>query len=340
MSWVNWLRAGLARRLFLANVLVIAVGVVTLVIVSGVIAPGFLNDYMTRMMGSSGHTMKADWNDPALRTAFLGALKQALWIAGGAAGLVAVVASLFVARQIAKPIHGMVGATQRIASGHYDERLSVDKSRVGDELASLANSFNDMAASLQQTEERRLALVGDVAHEMRAPITVLEGNLEGLIDGVVKSTPETWAKLHDEAGRLRRFVDDLQELSRAEAGHIPLSLTTVSPETIVQRAVERLAPQFSEKGLRLALVPGNELPSVIADGDRAVQVLTNLLTNALRYTPAPNEVSVATARDDGMVSFTVRDAGMGLSQEHLAHLFERFYRVDKSRSRASGGSGI
>ena len=337
---MNWLRTSLARRLFLSYLLVIAAGMLTLFLVSEAVAPRFLDEHMAGMMGGSGVGMMSQYTDAALRSAFRSAMLQSLLVAGGAAALVASMASLFISRQIAQPIHRMAAATGRIASGRYTERIPVESNGSSDEFGSLATSFNDMAASLQETEERRLALVGDVAHEMRTPLSTLQGNLEGLLDGVVEAGPETWAKLHDEAGRLRRLVDDLQELSRAEARQIPLSLQAISPAEIVQSAVDRIRSQFTEKGLDLLVTIPADLPSVRADRDRAVQVLTNVLTNGLRYTPAPGRVAVTVARQDGMVGFAVTDTGIGLAPEHLEHLFERFYRVDKSRSRALGGSGI
>jgi two-component system, OmpR family, sensor histidine kinase BaeS len=337
---MDWLRTSLARKLFLSYLLIIVVGMITLFLVSEAVAPRFLDQSMAGMMGGSVSGMMGGYTDTALRSAFRAAMVQSLLVAGGSAALVAIVASLFISRQIAQPIHRMVGATHRIASGQYGERVPADLDGRGDELASLATSFNEMAASLQLTEERRLALVGDVAHEMRTPIATLQGNLEGVLDGVVEASPETWAKLHDEAGRLRRLVDDLQELSRAEARQIPLSIQPVPPATIVQSAVDRLNGQFREKGLDLRVTIASDLPWVRADRDRAMQVLTNLLTNALRYTPAPGKVEVRVAQQIDMVTFTVSDTGVGLAPEHLEHLFERFYRVDKSRSRALGGSGI
>jgi histidine kinase len=146
--------------------------------------------------------------------------------------------------------------------------------------------------------------------------------------------------LHTEAGRLRRLVDDLQELSRAEARQIPLSLQPVAPQRLVQDALEPLEEQFAEKGLQLQIHVPEDLPLVMVDPHRAVQILTNLLVNALRYTPAPGRVEVAVSREKTKVAFRVSDTGVGLSPEQLAHIFERFYRVDKSRSRAFGGSGI
>ena len=168
----------------------------------------------------------------------------------------------------------------------------------------------------------------------------LEGYLEGLLDGVIEPSPRTWAMLHTEAGRLRRLVDDLQELSRAEAHQIPLSLQPVAPQRLVQSALEPLEGQFTEKGLELHIHLPENLPPVMADPARAVQILTNLLVNALRYTPAPGRVEVAVSREEAKVALRVTDSGVGLTPEQLAHIFERFYRVDKSRSRAFGGSGI
>jgi two-component system sensor histidine kinase BaeS len=337
---MDWLRSSLARKLFLSYLLVIAVGMLVLFLVSEAVGPRILDHSMAGMMGQNGTGMMGGYTDTALRAAFRTAMVQSLLVAGGSAALVAIVASLFISRQIAQPIHRMVGATHRIASGQYGERVPADLDGRGDELASLATSFNEMAASLQQTEERRLALVGDVAHEMRTPLATLQGNLEGVLDGVVEASPETWAMLHDEAGRLRRLVDDLQELSRAEARQIPLSIQAVPPAAIVQSAVDRLGAQFAEKGLTLQVTIPPNRSQVRADRDRAVQVLSNLLTNALRYTPAAGRVEVTVAQHADMVTFMVSDTGVGLAPEHLAHLFERFYRVDKSRSRALGGSGI
>jgi signal transduction histidine kinase len=182
--------------------------------------------------------------------------------------------------------------------------------------------------------------VGDITHELRTPLATLQGYLEGLLDGVIEPDERTWAKLHDEAGRLRRLIDDLQELSRAQAHQIPLKLTSLNPLDITRVAVERVSAQFKEKGLDFSCdLPAN-LPPVKADFDRAVQVLTNLLINALRYTPAPGRVKLKLQATSNTVEFRVTDSGIGIGAEHLPHLFERFYRVDKSRSRALGGSGI
>ncbi len=292
------------------------------------------------MGGSGGQGASGSDVTASLDAAFRQALMQGLLLATILATACALVLSYFVARQIARPVQRMLTATRRIGSGHYAERVVVPVANSGDELGQLAASFNEMASALEQTERRRVELVGDVAHELRTPITTLTGYLEGLLDGVVQPSPETWAKLHTEALRLRRLVDDLQELSRAEARQIPLHITRIAPDSILSAAQERVAPQFAEKGLDLHIAAPTGLPAVSADADRAVQVLTNLLTNALRYTPVPGHVKVRVAREGPMLAFQVHDTGVGIAPENLSRVFERFYRVEKSRTRALGGTGI
>jgi signal transduction histidine kinase len=344
---IRWAHTRLTTKLFVSYLLVAVVGVVTLFVAASLIAPDVFSSAMQTMMpGSPMNGMMGQQNVPltttsaALDAAFRDALMRALLVSAALATGAAILLSLFVARQITQPVGRMVAATHRIGGGHYAERVLVPAADRGDELGELANSFNDMAASLENTERYRLELVGDVAHELRTPIATLQGNLEGLLDGVVPPSAETWAKLHTEAGRLRRLVDDLQELSRAEARQIPIEARPVAPQMIVEAAVGRVEPHFAEKGLSLTTPVLSSLPSVLADSDRAVQVLSNLLTNALRYTPATGAVEVGAMRQAGYVAFWVRDNGIGIASDALPQVFDRFYRVDKSRSRALGGSGI
>jgi signal transduction histidine kinase len=340
--------SGLGWKLFVAFASVIAVGVITLWVAIGFAAPRFFDQQMADMMqmmqgsggmmaGASPIGMSNQAMDTTIAVAFRQAMTQALVVATSAAVVMAVVASVFVTRRIVGPLQRLASASHRIADGHYAERVAVTTS---DELGDLAQSFNAMASALEATERRRRELIGDVAHELRTPIATIEGYLEGLLDGVVEPGPPTWALLHGEAGRLRRLVDDLQELSRAEARQIPLALRPTEPAQIVRVAVDRLAPAFADKGLDLRCHVSPSLPPVRADADRAVQVLSNLLSNALRYTQAPGAVHVTVGAEAGEVEFSVRDTGSGIAAEDLPRVFERFYRVDKSRSRALGGSGI
>lgn len=332
------LPANLRVKLFLSYFLVIVAGMATLFVAAQLVAPSFFADHMTRM--TAGRDGAVTEMDASLQEAFQASVLQALLVATGTATVVALLVSLYVSHRIAGPIGRMVAATRRIAAGHYAERAPVEPANTGDELGQLAASFNDMAGALERTERRRLELIGDVAHELRTPIATLEGYLEGLLDGVIAPAPELWAALHGEAGRLRRLVDDLQELSRAEARQLPLAARPSDPAAVVATTLDHLRPRFEEKGLILASVVAPQLPPVLADPERAVQVLTNLLTNALRYTPAPGRVTVATECTAGAVVFRVTDTGIGFTPEDAPQLFERFYRADKSRSRALGGAGI
>lgn len=334
-------RASLGPKLLLSHLLVVLTGFATLFVAAQLLAPALFAGHMREMMGAGGHGMLAGADEErALDDAFRAALLQALLVAGAAASAVALLVSLFIARRIAGPVGRMLVATRRVAAGRYAERVPVERANAGDELGALAASFNAMAEALERTERRRLELIGDVSHELRTPIATLEGHLEGLLDGVVEPRPELWARLHGEAGRLRRLVDDLQELSRAEARQLSLALRAVAPASIVGDVAARLRPRFDEAGLDLRVELPDGLPPMRADPDRASQVLTNLLTNALRYTPAPGTVTVEVAPAGDGITFMVTDTGIGFAPEEATRLFERFYRVDKSRSRARGGSGI
>lgn len=340
MRWPKSFKASLGGKFLLSYLLIVLVGVATLLVVTFALAPTLFHAQLLPILQTHPEALTTTEASQRILEDFLGTLLVALSVAAIAATVTSLAISLFVARRITGPLQQMTKASQRISTGHYAERLEVTPVHATDELGQLAASINAHAVALEQTERRRLEVIGNVTHELRTPIATLEGYLEGLLDGVIEPTPRTWAMLHTEAGRLRRLVDDLQELSRAEARQIPLSLQPLAPQRLVQDALEPLEGQFAEKGLQLQVKIPADLPQVMADPSRAVQILTNLLVNALRYTPAPGRVEAAVSCEAGMVSFRVSDTGVGLSAEQLAHIFERFYRVDKSRSRAFGGSGI
>jgi len=231
----------------------------------------------------------------------------------------------------------MMQASRHIAGGYYHERVQVLS---GDELGQLAQTFNQMAASLEQTEAMRRELIGNVAHELRTPLTTIKGYMEGLMDGVLPADPETYQHVYREADRLQRLVRDLQELSRVEAGNFELNRAQIHLDDVIRQTSTRLSPQFEEKGVDLTVDIQPNLPAVRADEDRISQDLLNLMGNALQYTPAGGAVIVAAAARDGEVRVCIEDSGIGVAAEDLPYLFDRFYRVDKSRSRAGGGSGI
>ncbi|HEV2656607.1 MAG TPA: ATP-binding protein [Ktedonobacteraceae bacterium] len=333
-------KASLSGKFLLSYLLIVLVGVTTLLMVTFALAPILFQSQLLPILQAHPTALTTAEASQRLLGGFLGTLLSALGVAAIAATLTSLATSLFVTRRITFPLQQMTQASERISAGHYAERIEIAPVHTTDELGQLASSINALAVALEQTERRRLEVIGNVAHELRTPIATLEGYLEGLLDGVIEPTPQTWAMLHTEAGHLRHLVDDLQELSRAEARQIPLSPQSVAPQRLIQDALNPLEGQFAEKGLELQIHVPENLPPVMADPTRAVQILTNVLVNALRYTPAPGCVEVSVSREGAAVAFRITDSGVGLTPDQLAHIFERFYRVDKSRSRAFGGSGI
>ncbi len=268
---------------------------------------------------------------------FRNSFNESLIIAVLAASIVALAVSFVFSRNILAPVRVMTGASQRIAEGHYDERVEL---RGNDELNQLAGSFNQMAEQLEQVETMRRRLIGDVAHELRTPLTAIKGSAEALMDGVLPASAETYLQIHAEAERLSRLVDDLQELSRVESRATQLNIHPADSTSLIQTVSKRLQYQFDEKQVTLTPNLPHDPILVLADDDRTIQVLTNLIGNALQYTPPNGTVTVSIERDKNEARISVRDTGFGIPADHLKHIFDRFYRVDKSRSRAHGGSGI
>jgi histidine kinase len=210
------------------------------------------------------------------------------------------------------------------------------------EVGNLARSFNTLAAALESNEERRLRLLADVAHELRTPLATVQGNIEGLLEEVVEPSPVLWASLLRETGRLRRLVDDLHDLSRADADQIQLEITCFDLEPLVKHTVHGMRPQFDEKQVELRGEMPSSLPRIRADETRAAQILMSVLSNALRYTPSGGVVTVRMREQaqESMVSIVVQDTGVGISAEDLPHVFERFFRADAARASGIGGTGI
>jgi histidine kinase len=339
---IDFFRRHLAVKLFFSYLVVILVGAVVLGLATRLTVPGAFNSHMGlalrsgqgMMTGSGpGGGMMSD-----LFSSFQATFNQALLLALLAAGVVAILVSLLLSRGVVAPLRVLTAASRRIAGGHYGERVQAAGS---DELGQLANSFNQMAEKLEQVEAMRRQLIGDVSHELRTPLTAIKGSMEGLMDGVLPGTVETYQQIHQEAGRLARLVDDLQELSRVEAGAYPLDVRPVALSTLVQSTLKRFAAQALAKRVELRSDLPADLPLVLADQDRITQVLTNLVGNALQYTPEGGKVTIQSRRRQDEIHISVVDTGIGIPAEHLPHLFTRFYRVDKSRSRqAGGGSGI
>jgi signal transduction histidine kinase len=338
---MKYIRERLGAKLFLANLMVILVGVIILAITIQVTIPAAFNRHMGMM--ASGGMMgmglgQGQGPGKTLFENFRASMFESLGYAVVASVLAALLVSLFLSRRIVAPVRDLTDASQRLTDGHYDERVQVNGS---DEIAQLAARFNQMTAQLEQVESMRRQLIGDVTHELRTPLTSIKGYMEGLVDGVLPSTPETFNQIHHEADRLSRLVDDLQELSRVEAKAYPLDFRSVAVSNLVQTTVKRLSPQATAKRIGLRSSLPADLPHIQADEDRITQVLVNLVANAIQHTPEDGEVTISAARHENEIYISVQDTGIGVPPEHLANLFTRFYRVDKSRSRnAGGGSGI
>ena len=277
----------------------------------------------------------------AFRQEFLDSVDQAVWI-GVVVGLVAaLLLGLLAARALARPITRIGAATRRIASGDY--AVTVPEPGTA-ELAAVAQDVNPLGRTLQETESRRTRLLGEVAHEMRTPLTVIDGYVEARIDGVVPADEAQLARLGQETRRLRRLSDDLSQLSRAEEGRLDLRLSAGDLSATVSSAASRLTPQAEDAGI--ALDVEGEPVEVVHDAERIAQVVTNLVGNALRATPPEGRIEVRTGtdvRDGRWATVTVTDTGRGIAEEDLERVFERFYRMaadDGDRSAGRGGSGI
>ncbi|MBL8058664.1 MAG: HAMP domain-containing protein [Anaerolineales bacterium] len=283
------------------------------------------------MMGGSG------WG-PAAERDLLARVNRAIWLAAlGAAGVALILGSLL-AYGLARPIRQLTAAAGALERGDFSQRVAV---RSGDELGDLAASFNRMAAGLARAERLRRDMTADIAHELRNPLAVLQSHLEGLIDGVFPATAENLQPLLDQTRLLARLVDDLRTLALAEAGQLSLQRAPADLGRLLQAAAGRFEPAAAARQITLAVEVPAALPAVALDAQRIEQVIGNLLSNALRHTPAGGRVVCrAAAEAAGAVTVAIADTGPGIPAEALPHIFERFYRADRSRSRADGGTGL
>jgi signal transduction histidine kinase len=237
---------------------------------------------------------------------------------------------------LARPLGEIGAAARRIADGDYAARVP----REGpEELASLADSFNQMAASLEEQERMRRDFIANAAHELRTPLTNLQGYLEALRDGVITADRATYESLHEEADRLVRLSRSLDALAEGDAGMSPPTLVELDLAMAVRSALELATPSIERAGLHLVTDVPATLPAR-ADMDGLSQVLANLLSNAVRYTPRGGTITVRAERRPGDLLVSVANTGDGIPAEDLDRVFERFYRVEKSRDRARGGAGI
>ncbi|MGF1938269.1 MAG: HAMP domain-containing sensor histidine kinase [Nostoc sp. ChiQUE02] len=327
------MKMGLRGRLFFSHLVVMIVGVASLVSISKISSPRFFILHLERLenQGFDLIDIRAE-----LVTGFeLAWQRSTIWsvlVGTTAAGGL----SYWVSRRIMQRLTEMEQITQKFAAGQMDARLPVSDIP---ELSGLSASFNRMAASLEGVEARRREVIGDMTHELRTPLTVVRGYLEELADGEIEASPEIYRRLAKETRRLERLVNDLQELSKAEAGYLPINIKQVNLRPLLESLVEKFTDQLLEDGPVLLLQCPSVLPLVLADIDRTEQVLVNLLGNAVRYTNE-GSITIAVGTEASQLWIAVMDTGIGIAPENLPHVFERFWRADQSRDRHSGGTGI
>lgn len=331
----------LSVRLIASHVAVAAIaGVATFVIVQ-LLAPALFDASWRRAEMQGGGPGAGRGQMGGLRLAIAGDVTAALVVGAIVGVTVAALFGAFAAFRLVRPLNQVREATRRIAGGGYGVQVP-DAGTA--ELDGLAADVRTLAAALDDTERRRTRLLGEVAHEMRTPLTVIDGTVEGMIDGIWPADAEHLGRLGDESRRLRRLSDDLSLLSRTEEGRLAIAPVRCDLARVVADAAERLRPQVADAGLTLQVDAAGVVP-VVADPDRVAQIVTNLVGNAIRATGPGGAITLRVARsaagDDGMTEVTVADTGEGLAAADLERVFERFYRVPDRRSPGSDtGSGI
>ncbi|MFN8487996.1 MAG: ATP-binding protein [Caldilineaceae bacterium] len=268
---------------------------------------------------------------------YIASINRALFLAIGMAGVIAIGLTLLLSRGILHRLDALTTAVQKMERGDLRQRVA---NGAKDEIGKLAHAFNAMADSLARIEQLRRNMVSDVAHELRTPLSNIRGYLEAIQDGVVRPTRETIDSLFEEAMLLNRLVDDLQELAMAEAGQLKLARQPVAVGEIVEKALQTVQCRAGEHQICLSANVASNLPPLTLDAERIGQVLRNLLNNAVEYTPPGGQVTVNAKQVNGDVQVSVYNNGIGIAPEHLPYLFERFYRVDHSRTRKTGGRGL
>ncbi|MEL6501295.1 MAG: HAMP domain-containing sensor histidine kinase [Cyanobacteria bacterium J06623_1] len=327
-------KLSLGARLFISHLLVMMVGLGSFVIIAKFSSPRMFVLRLEQLEKRGIFTVRSArtylvegfqnaWNRSAILSIVVGA---------GVSGAVSYASS----KRITQPVKQMKSITQKFAAGDLNER--VPESDIP-ELNQLSLSFNSMASSIGDVEQRRRELIGDLTHELRTPLTVMRGYLEELADGRIEGSPELYLRLIRETRRLERLIHDLQELSKAEAGYLSIDPQALNVYPLLNSLVTRFAEQLLEEGPSLELNCPKDIPEVLADRDRTEQILVNLLGNAIRYTET-GSIMVEAVKVNRQVWISVKDTGIGIAEQDLPFLFERFWRADPSRASHSGGTGI
>ncbi len=268
---------------------------------------------------------------------FLRDLARVLLIVALVGGAMGLILGVVMSRSVTAPLNNLANAAKAIGARHLNQRVE-ETGTV--EMIAVARAFNEMASDLQQGEQLRRNLLADVAHELRTPLSVLQGNLRAILDEVYPLNLEETARLYDQTRLLSRLVNDLHELAQAEAHQLPLDLQPTNVTQLLQRTADTFRPNADEKGVALCLDIPPQLPAIRVDPIRISQVLHNLLGNALRHTPTGGEITLSARAEANTVTLLVADTGDGIPPHQLPNIFERFYRTDPARSRDRGGAGL
>ena len=344
--------ASLGTRMLAAQLLVIGLGAITMVVLVEILAPSFfsedvrlMNDMMAdpnmmnemmsggMMEGSSPAGFLTPSVEAGLQDAFDNSFRRALAISLAVAGVTAMAVTGFASRRILSPLQAVRRTTRRLAKGAYDERIEPPNEV---ELAALASDVNALAEALQTTEQRRVQLISEIAHELRTPLSTIEGYLEGMLDGVIEPNEEVFAASGREVHRLKRLADDLSAVSKAEEGSQPLFVVQLDLTERIKDVISQLRIQFEAKDVEVSFDPPSPV-IVSGDRDRLTQVLTNLIGNAVAYTDPNGHIRVTAAFESPDAVVEIADTGRGLTEEENTAVFERFYRGDHT---GPGGSGI
>lgn len=290
---------------------------------------------------ANGHLMNGMLTFGPQEMKFLESVHESLIWVGGAILGIGLIASYCVARSITVPLHRLGGVAAQLEQGNLGETVEVEKD---DEIGQLAAIFNSMSRRLEQNEKLRQQLLANIAHELRTPLAIIQGNLEGMMDEVIETDKVQLASLHEEAVRLNRLIKDLRDLSLAEAQQLNLEKYPTDINYLLSSTVQKLRPMAENKQIQIFYETNEKLPEITVDADRISQVLNNLFVNAIRYSSVQGWVRADTSlqQKEGRqwICISIQDNGCGISAEDIPYVFDHFYRGEKSRDRKSGGSGI
>lgn len=335
MAWHQRLRF----RLLGIQLLVVIIGISLVLLISRIIMFNVIRDSLRAELGSILDVTALALVEKSFQNGFQNAILSSVLIAGVGALIVGIGASWLLWQTLVIPLRKFASSSQKIADGDFGERVPFPH-QSGEAMQRLANNFNNMASRLQMTEQERVVLIGNVSHELRTPLSGLKGMVEGLEDGVFEDQIYTFQMMGREIDRLTKLVEDLQNLSLVEGGNVPLNNQSFLLCEVAAQIVLYFQEVAKQKQITIE-VDETPIPiQILADRDRTVQIVTNLVSNAIRYTQSGGDVLIKLDALDKMGRLMIVDSGVGISTGDLPFVFERFFRADRSRSRQSGGTGI